>query len=114
MHELSIVSRMLEQVDREIRNHRGARVRRVKVRIGAASGVEAELFEHAFVQLRSGACETAELEVNRVPSCWRCSACQREFGSGDALFCECCGLPCVLVSGAELMLDRIELELSHV
>lgn len=114
MHELSIVGALLDQVSREVARHAGARVRRVEVRIGEASGVESELFQRAFEGFRSGIFADTELKVTHVPSLWKCNGCQREFSSGDILFCSDCGLPGALLQGAELMLDRIELEVPSV
>jgi hydrogenase nickel incorporation protein HypA/HybF len=114
MHELSIVGSLLSQVARQVEPHVGARVTRIDVRIGDASGVEAELFVTAFEQLRSGPCAAAELKIERVRARWTCHVCSRDFEPGEVLLCTACGNPGTLATGSELMLDRIELEVAHV
>ena len=49
MHELSICQALLDQVENVARDHGARRVSRVALRIGALSGIEPELLEHAFV-----------------------------------------------------------------
>lgn len=115
MHELSLVEKLLEQVARHALVQTGAVVHRIEVRIGEASGVEADLFASAFAQLRAGTvCAGAELEIRRVAAQWRCCRCERELARGEVLCCEHCGTPAQLVAGNELMLDRIELEVADV
>lgn len=115
MHEISLVENLLEQVSRQALLRSGAIVHRIEVRIGEVSGVEAELFASAFEQLRAGTpFQDARLEIRRVAADWRCRGCERGVFAGEALCCKDCGVPAELVAGSELMLDRIELEVSDV
>ena len=111
MHEYSLVLALLEQVDRHLREHEGAKILRIHVRVGELSGVVPELLRTAFeVAGRDTPCEAAELVLDEVPARWLCPTCDREFTGGEVLCCEACGAPARLVAGEELDLMRIELE----
>jgi hydrogenase nickel incorporation protein HypA/HybF len=111
MHEYSIVSALVDRVEREVRSHGGERVHRIEVRIGALSGVEISLLETAFETFREGTiCDGAEMKVVAVPAEWGCSACGAPVPDGGALRCSVCDAPAKLVRGDEIFLDRIEME----
>ena len=111
MHEYSLMTALMDRVEEEAAAHRALAVHRVRVRIGELSGVEPELLESAFEIVRAGTiCAGAVLEVERVPARWECSACHRPLGAGERLQCAGCGTPAALVSGGEIVLGRIELE----
>lgn len=111
MHEYSIVSALVDQVEAEARVHDGAVVRHVRVRIGELSGVEMELLASAYEMIRTGTvCAAADLEIVPVKASWRCSGCGRSIPSGEILRCPDCELPARLAEGQEILLDRIELE----
>lgn len=113
MHELSIARALLRQVGRVSVAHGGARVRRVRVRLGPLSGVEPALLAAAFPQ----ACQDtphagAVLEIERVPVRVRCLACGQEHeGAPNRLRCPACGsADTTLVGGDELLLVSVDLE----
>ena len=113
MHEYSIVQALLERVDREVRSHRASRVHRVHVCIGEVAGVEIDLLKTAFETIRRGtACEAADLDVRRADARWECPRCGSPLRRGSALQCPSCGVAARLVSGDEIMLDRIEMEVA--
>jgi len=111
MHEYSIVSALLECVGAEARARNATAVHRLTVRIGAAAGVEPELLSKAYELFRAGTiCASAELCVERVAERWVCPGCGRTLERGAILSCEGCGMPARLVSGDEIILERIEME----
>lgn len=116
MHEYSLAESLLAMVERETRARGAIGVRRVEVRIGAASGIECALFATAFEALRTSIspCRSAELTIEQVDAVWSCPGCARVVPPGERLICPACGAPARLVSGDELMLDRIELEVDDV
>jgi hydrogenase nickel incorporation protein HypA/HybF len=113
MHEYSIVSALMDRIEQEAGKHGAMRVRAVKVRIGEIAGVEVELFRTAY-QLVSDTtmCAGASLDVELVPVRWACRQCQAPPEPGARLVCPRCGGAVRLVSGDEIMLDRLELEVA--
>ncbi|MGB2715707.1 MAG: hydrogenase maturation nickel metallochaperone HypA [Vicinamibacterales bacterium] len=111
MHEYSIVQALVERVTLEARARKAVGVHRVSVRIGEISGVEVELLTTAYVTFRERTiCEGAQLDVQMVPARWECPDCGRPIERGDLLRCRACAVPARLVSGDEIVLDRIEME----
>ena len=112
MHEYSLVSALLDSVEAEARARNAGDVYRIRVRIGKLSGVEAGLFESAFELARAGTrCAGSELEVVAVEAIWECPSCGRGVEAGRVLRCPECGAPARLVSGDEIVLEQIEMEL---
>jgi hydrogenase nickel incorporation protein HypA/HybF len=68
MHEYSIVSSLVDQVEHVVAAHPGAIVRRVHVQVGAYAGVEPSLLQTAYDTFREHTvCERAELRIASVP-----------------------------------------------
>ncbi|MGD0073130.1 MAG: hydrogenase maturation nickel metallochaperone HypA [Candidatus Binataceae bacterium] len=112
MHEYSLVCSLLERVAAEARARNATAVHRLTVRIGAAAGVEPELFSKAYEHFRQGTiCAGAELCVERVAERWACPVCGQPLERGEVLSCERCGMPARLLSGDEIILERIEMEI---
>lgn len=113
MHEYSIVQALLAQVANEAQRHGALRVHAVRVRIGEIAGVETELLRTAYETIRRGtACEHAPLEIAEAPVRWECPVCAAPAIPGEPLRCRGCHEPLRLVSGDEILLDRIELEVA--
>jgi len=111
MHEYSIVSSLLERVGAEARTHNAIAVHRLTVRIGAAAGVDPDLLSKAYEMFREGTlCASAELCVQRVEEQWACPECGRTIARGEILRCAQCAMPARLVSGDEIILEQIEME----
>ena len=89
------------------------RVLRVRLRIGALSGVVPEALAFAFEALTPGTlAEGAELDIEPVPARFWCAACAREFES-DNLFADCpgCQRPSGdLRAGREMELASLEID----
>lgn len=115
MHEYSIVSALVDRVQRELIAHPGAVARKLRVRIGEHSGVEPDLLRTAYATFRErSACAHAELEVVQVPTVWRCARCDLPIAAGAVLRCPSCGRPARLASGDDIILERIEMEVPDV
>jgi hydrogenase nickel incorporation protein HypA/HybF len=110
MHEYSLVSAMVERVEQEARSRQAVAVHRLAVRIGALSGVEPELLASAFTLVRQGILADAELLIRRSEAVWACPECGTAVPAGGVLRCESCGKPARLVSGDEILLEQIEME----
>lgn len=115
MHEYSIVSALLAQVDGELRKHAEPRVLGVRIRVGELAGVDSELLGTAWTLFREGtACAGAELEVVPEPATWRCPKCDGAIAPGERLRCTRCSVPARLSEGDALVLERIEMEVGDV
>ena len=111
MHEYSIVQALIDRVADEARRRGATAVHRVSIGIGELAGVEIELLTTAYATFKScTVCAEAELAVESVPARWECPACARAIAAGAMLQCSDCHVPAALVSGGEITLNRIELE----
>ncbi|HEX9047944.1 MAG TPA: hydrogenase maturation nickel metallochaperone HypA [Verrucomicrobiae bacterium] len=84
MHEVSIMIEALRLADDAAKNAGASRVRKLRLRIGALSGVVPEALRFAFDVARENTLAAqATLEIESVPAaCW-CPACRMEFPSAD-------------------------------
>ena len=113
MHEYSIIQSLLGQVERHARAHRATAVLKLHVSIGELSGGEVPLLETAYETFRERTlCARAPMEVHPVAAEWACPACSRSIPRGATLRCPDCGRPARLTRGDEIVLDRIEMEVS--
>ena len=113
MHEYSIVASLVDRVQREVDARPGARVRKLHVRIGECAGVEIELLRTAWETFREHTpCDCAELAIDRVAAVWGCPKCGRAIQ--PPVRCETCARGAQLRAGDEIILDRIEMEVSDV
>jgi hydrogenase nickel incorporation protein HypA/HybF len=111
MHEYSIVQALVDSVEGHARAADGARVRRVRIRIGDLAGVDAGLLASAYELFREGTiCAAAPLEIVRTPAEWACEGCRRPIAAGAVLQCNHCGSPARLSRGDDIVLEQIELE----
>lgn len=115
MHEYSIVQSLLGRVEESMKPYEVVAVRRLRVRLGALSGVDPGLLRTAFELCTPGTrCAQAELEIEEVPVRWRCPKCGRDGAEGQRLSCVSCGLPLTLATGDEIVLETIDLEVQDV
>lgn len=104
---------MFDQIAETARAHHAERVRQVRVRIGQGAGVEIALLRTAYDTFKAGTlCADAPIDIEEVPVRWGCPRGHGEFGPGVGLMCPECGSPARLVSGDEIILDRLELEVA--
>ncbi len=110
MHEYSLVCALVDRVEKEAKARNAVAVHKLSVRIGALSGVEPQLFASAFTLCQQGLLEKATLDIRRCEAAWACPDCGTTIGEGEALRCLTCGVPAKLVSGDEILLEQIEME----
>jgi hydrogenase nickel incorporation protein HypA/HybF len=112
MHEYSIIQSLVDSVAAAV-GQRDASVHRIQVRIGELSGVDCELLATAYDVFRTGTiCEQASMSIDRVSAQWECPRCGAKIARGGILRCATCHEPARLVSGDEIILQRIELEVA--
>lgn len=116
MHEYSIVSSLIDRVEAEARKNGASSVATLTVRIGDSSGVDARLLAIAFDTFREKTiCAGAELKIENVPAVWQCPTCAKPPAPDGPLRCFACNQPMRLVSGDEIILAHLELEVAdHV
>jgi hydrogenase nickel incorporation protein HypA/HybF len=113
MHELAVCQAVIEQVERISRGNGARRVLSITLSVGALSGVEPRLLEHAFPLAAAGTvADRAELVVESVPVKVRCRACRAEtVAAPNRLLCGACATWQVdVIAGEELLLQRVEIE----
>jgi hydrogenase nickel incorporation protein HypA/HybF len=110
MHEYSLVSAMVDRIEKEARARSAVAVHRLAVRIGSLSGVEPELFASAFTLVRQGLLADAVLDIRRSDAAWACPTCGTAIPAGGTLRCAACEVPAQLLSGDEIILEQIEME----
>ncbi len=112
MHELSLAQSLVEDIVAAARREGADRIVRVRMAIGALSGVDADAFEFAFPVAAEGSpAAGAELVIREVALSVRCRDCGAT-SSPDPLLCRCeaCGSSAVDVeAGRELKVEALEI-----
>jgi hydrogenase nickel incorporation protein HypA/HybF len=118
MHELSIVTSIVETVTETLAalpdSSRGARVLKVRLRVGALASVIPESLEFCWGIVSEGTpLEGSKLVVNLLPVVVHCVPCGQdaELEGVQSFRCPRCGEPCSdMRQGRELEIDSIEIE----
>ncbi len=112
MHEYAICVALLEQVETVARKHHAERVDRILLKVGPLSGVEPDLLQQSWpLAAAQSIAEAAELVIELSPVVVRCTQCNAETeASPGRLLCKQCGdFRTQLISGDEMVLNRVEL-----
>ncbi|HEV2582676.1 MAG TPA: hydrogenase maturation nickel metallochaperone HypA [Ktedonobacteraceae bacterium] len=114
MHELSIAQSIAEAVEIKAVECSAARVKRVRLKIGEASGIVADTLAFCFEMIASQTplLEGAHLSIDRVPHRAFCRCCAGEFDVKNFIArCPKCGeWSAEVVSGNELEILDMEIE----
>ena len=114
MHELSIATALIEQIEVALDREEGAgRASQVLVRVGTLSGVDEEALRMAFPVAAEGTrAADAVLEIETIVAEVHCRACEVDSSPDFPFFvCEKCGADDVeIISGRDLLLQSIEIE----
>ena len=116
MHELAVSQALIVEVSAIARRRHAAAVTDIHVGIGPLSGVEAELLLDAFPIAAAGTvAAAAALHLRQSAVRVQCDACGQETAAkANRLLCGQCGdWRTTLVSGDELLLERVELKLGQ-
>jgi hydrogenase nickel incorporation protein HypA/HybF len=88
MHELSLMQSALDMAFSHAHRAGASRIHRMRLRVGALSGVVVEALEMAFTVATCGTqADGAELIVETVPVICRCRRCAHEFQPDDVIYC---------------------------
>jgi hydrogenase nickel incorporation protein HypA/HybF len=113
MHEASLVTSLLRQVEQLAARNGGGRIGEIRVSVGPLAGVEPLLFDEAFQRLRLGStAKTARLVLDAVPLTARCRDCGGEYRSQELEFaCPACnGRNVDVIGGDAVILESFTIE----
>ena len=114
MHELSIVSSVVESVTESLGAYPGARVLEVRLRVGALASVVVDSLEFCWgIATEGTALAGSKLAVTTVPVVMHCAVCAAdvELEGVQSFRCPRCDTPSSdLRQGRELEIDSIEID----
>lgn len=113
MHELSVCYALLQSVERIVAERNADSVSTIVLKIGPLSGIEVPLLRRAYPLAAKGTvAESAQLIFETGDVIVRCNQCGSETAvPANRLLCTSCGdFRTQLVSGDEMLLQRVELE----
>ena len=114
MHELSIAASIIESVTEAAAAHPGARVKEVRLKIGALASVVEDSLQFCWGMATEGTpLAGAALLINTLPVIVHCAACgaESEICGVQSMRCPQCGkLTASLRQGRELEIESIEIE----
>lgn len=117
MHELAICQSLVGQVSEVARANRAAAVTDIFVTVGPLSGVETPLMQNAFPIAAAGTvADEATLHLEPTSIRVLCGECGKgSDATANRLVCRHCGdWRTTLISGDELVLQRVVMEEAHV
>ncbi len=113
MHELSIVTSLLEAVEEHAQELGARRIVAINLVLGARSGIVADSLQFYFELLAPGTlAEDAQINVQRTPLRFHCAGCDDAYIPAATDFrCPRCGaVGQVIDDGSELLIESIEIE----
>ena len=113
MHELSLATALIDQVQRVCETEQASAVVSIRLRIGALSGVNRESFAFAFPLVAEGTCAAdAKLVFEEVPAEIVCDECGKQSTPGKMfLTCGLCGSNRVrIIAGRDFQIVSVELD----
>lgn len=111
MHEVGIMQRTIEIALEHAKAQNADKIHRIKIRVGALSGVIPDALSFAFdVCTRSTIAEGAKLEVEYIPVLCFCPDCELTFQPDDVFYeCpQCHQISTEVRQGKELELSSLE------
>ena len=114
MHELSIVSSIVDSVTERLAAYPGARVKEVRLRVGALASVIEDSLQFCYgIATEDTPLQGSALIVKILPVVAYCAKCEKdvEIDSLQSFRCPVCGEPVSdLRQGRELEIESIEIE----
>ncbi|KAA6225439.1 MULTISPECIES: hydrogenase maturation nickel metallochaperone HypA [unclassified Campylobacter] len=111
MHELSIVSSLIELCEENARVKNASKIEEIVVKIGRLSGIEIELFKRCFDSFKEGSiyCKNALLSVEITPFEIHCLSCDKKSILEKNIFrCpKCDSIDLKVLSGEDMYLMRL-------
>jgi hydrogenase nickel incorporation protein HypA/HybF len=114
MHELSIMTSVVESVTESLADYPGAKVKEVRLRVGALASVIEDSLQFCYqIATEDTPLAGSTLVVNVLPVVMHCDPCGKDvtLASLQSFRCPLCGEPVGdLRQGRELEIDSIEIE----
>lgn len=112
MHELSIAQSLLDAALTTAAEHEARRISTIRLRIGGMRQVVEESLRQAFTVLAAGSlAEHADVEIEWVPSLWRCARCGSTHTlNAGARTCACGSDELTFEGSDDLLLTSLDLE----
>src|SRR5436309_8088725 len=114
MHELSLVSSVVDSVIESLASYPGARVLEVRLRVGALAAVVEDSLQFCYgLAVRDTPLEGSRLVVKVIPVTVHCAACGQdgELKSLQSFRCPHCGEPASqILHGREMQIEAFEIE----
>jgi hydrogenase nickel incorporation protein HypA/HybF len=114
MHELSIVTSVVDTVTESAAAYKDARVIEVRLRVGVLASVVEDSLQFCYgIATEGTVLEGSRLVINMLPVVMHCVPCGEdvELAGVQSFRCPNCGEPCFdLRQGRELEIDSIEIE----
>ncbi len=115
MHELGIMTGVIEAIDASAKENKAERVLKITLSIGEMTEAIEDALVFAFEALKTDypLIQDAELEVNMIRPKSRCLECGAEFEHDRFhMFCpQCDSFATELICGRELQIDSMEVDL---
>jgi hydrogenase nickel incorporation protein HypA/HybF len=111
MHEVGLIQNALEMAFAHVGRAGASRIHRMRLRVGALSGVVPEALELAFAAATPGTpADGAQLIIEQITVVCRCEQCGQEFQPEDVVYlCSHCGaINSRVEQGRELELASLE------
>ena len=111
MHEMSIVSNIMNIALKSAEENALTRINRIKIQIGGQRHLAPGLMEYAFTFFSKGTiADGADLIVEKVPIIMTCIECLNQFTVNDTTYIcpECGSVNLHMDSGRELIIESIE------
>jgi hydrogenase nickel incorporation protein HypA/HybF len=115
MHEISIAENILRIAEAKAREQNARSIQLIKLRLGTFTTIVEEALQFAFEVCRQGTLAAqARLEIEIVAMVTECVVCgsQAQPACGICLICNTCGFPLRILSGEELRVEYIEVDLN--
>lgn len=114
MHELGIMTGVLQAVEESAKQAGSEKVLKISLSVGVMTEAIEDALRFAFEALSEGTmCESAELEITMTPPVSICAECGNEYEHDRFhMLCPECGSSFTqLIQGKELQIDSIEVDL---
>ena len=113
MHEMAITQSILDIAEKAAREHGAVRVKEVRIKLGAYSGVVPACVQDYFNVISVGTiAEGAVLNIQTLPVIMRCRAClwQGEIDRMHICCPRCGGTDLKMLQGREFYVDSLEVD----
>lgn len=112
MHEMSVITYLLETVEQEARQHNADKVLAINLVVGERASIMDDSLFFYFDMLTPGTlAEGAKLNTRRVPSKFQCLECGSAYLAGNDFHCpDCGGVGHISPEGSEFFIDSIEIQ----